>query len=223
MGFKSNSRIFHSWRRHHYRWRASKFDLCSALMDIEHWGFLNIPHLLWHKSSVYNASIRGLVTLTPVGERLAVELSQSVFTAYGFKHPTFRLRDQRSNWLRHSSENILIGTKNREQNTCKFTVSPCPCNFPCNRVFIYKYAFYFYINNLSVEFSLHHRRCVHLVTWYLTSIGTARMALISDAFGYHPSFEFFSEHYCWLVRTVSETSKFRNWIVAAAIWLKYCR
>ena len=25
------------WRRHHYRWRAAKFDLCSALVAIEQW------------------------------------------------------------------------------------------------------------------------------------------------------------------------------------------
>ena len=36
------------WRRHHYRWRASYFDLYSALMVIEQWGFLSVPHLLWH-------------------------------------------------------------------------------------------------------------------------------------------------------------------------------
>ena len=30
------------------RWRAANFDLCSALMAIELWGFFNVPHLLWH-------------------------------------------------------------------------------------------------------------------------------------------------------------------------------
>ena len=28
------------WRRHHYRWKVSNFDLCSALVTIEQWGFL---------------------------------------------------------------------------------------------------------------------------------------------------------------------------------------
>ena len=26
---------YYIWRRHHYRWRAANFDLCSVLMDIE--------------------------------------------------------------------------------------------------------------------------------------------------------------------------------------------
>ena len=42
------------WRRHHCRWRAANFDLCSALMAIEQWWFFSVPHLLWHGASVYN-------------------------------------------------------------------------------------------------------------------------------------------------------------------------
>ena len=34
------------WRRHHCRWSASNFDLCSALMTVEQWGFYSVPHLL---------------------------------------------------------------------------------------------------------------------------------------------------------------------------------
>ena len=34
-------------RCQHYRWRAANFDLCSALMAIERWGFFRVPHLLW--------------------------------------------------------------------------------------------------------------------------------------------------------------------------------
>ena len=34
------------WRRHHYRWRAANFDICSALMAIKQWGFISVPHLL---------------------------------------------------------------------------------------------------------------------------------------------------------------------------------
>ena len=58
------------WRRHHCRWRAANFNLCLALMAIEQWGFLGVPHLLWHGASVYNCYLRRSVTLT----RLAVEL-----------------------------------------------------------------------------------------------------------------------------------------------------
>ena len=43
------------WRRHHCRWRVLNFDLCSALMAIEHWWFLSVQHLLWH---VYMSSSR---------------------------------------------------------------------------------------------------------------------------------------------------------------------
>ena len=68
------------WRRHHCRWRAA--DLCSALMAIEGWGFFNVPHPVRHGPTVYNGHLRGLVTLTPIAERLAVELSLPVFTTW---------------------------------------------------------------------------------------------------------------------------------------------
>ena len=38
-------------------WRAANFDLCSALMAIEQWGFFCVPHLLWHGASVYKIKI----------------------------------------------------------------------------------------------------------------------------------------------------------------------
>ena len=63
------------WRRHHYLWRALNFDLCSALMAIDQWGFFSVPHLLWHGASIYIGHLRTPVTLTPIAERLAVDLS----------------------------------------------------------------------------------------------------------------------------------------------------
>ena len=39
------------WRRHHCRWRTANFDIYSALMTIEQWGFFIVPHLVWHGSS----------------------------------------------------------------------------------------------------------------------------------------------------------------------------
>ena len=75
------------WRRHHCRWRAVNFDLRSALMAIEQWGFSNVPHLLRHGPTVYNGHRRGPVTLTPVAERLAVELSLPVFYDLGLSRP----------------------------------------------------------------------------------------------------------------------------------------
>ena len=78
----SHSRNFSIiWRRHHCRWRAANFDLCSALMAIEQWGFFNVPYLLWHGPTVYNGHLRGPVSLTPVAERLGVKLSLPVCTS----------------------------------------------------------------------------------------------------------------------------------------------
>ena len=42
--------------------RAANFDLCSALMAIEQWGFFSMPHLLWHGASVYNGHLLRPVT-----------------------------------------------------------------------------------------------------------------------------------------------------------------
>ena len=60
-GLTFNSTIFHSFG-HLCRWRAANFDLCSALMAIEQWGFFSVSHLLWHGSSVYNGHLRGPMT-----------------------------------------------------------------------------------------------------------------------------------------------------------------
>ena len=63
------------WRRHYYRWRTANCDLCSAIMTIEQWWF-------FLETSVYSGHILGPVTLTPIAERLAVDLSLPVFTTY---------------------------------------------------------------------------------------------------------------------------------------------
>ena len=63
-----------------YRWKAANFDLCSALIAIEQWGFFSVPHLLWYGASVYNGDFQGPVTLAPIAERIAVEMSLPVFT-----------------------------------------------------------------------------------------------------------------------------------------------
>ena len=68
------------WRRHHCRWRASNFDLCSAIMAIEQWGFFSVLHLLWHGASVYNGHLQGPLKYTHIAKRLAVELSLPVLT-----------------------------------------------------------------------------------------------------------------------------------------------
>ena len=52
--FRSTREFLYIWRRHHYWWRAANFDICSALMAIEQWGFFSVPHLLWQGASVCN-------------------------------------------------------------------------------------------------------------------------------------------------------------------------
>ena len=77
--------------------KAANVDLCLALMSIELWGFFSVPRLLWHETSDLNGHLRGPVTLTPIAERLAMELSLLAFydlclSWLGFEHPTFHLR-----------------------------------------------------------------------------------------------------------------------------------
>ena len=59
---------------------SANFNLCSALKAIEQLGCFSVPSLLWHETSVYNGNLRGHVTLTPIAERLAVDLSITAFT-----------------------------------------------------------------------------------------------------------------------------------------------
>ena len=62
----------------------------------------NMPHPLWHRSSIYDGHLQGPVTLAPVADRLAVELSLPVFNysvrsvATGNRTPTcedFRFKE----------------------------------------------------------------------------------------------------------------------------------
>ena len=54
-----------------------------------HWalGFFNVPPLIWHGASVYNSHLRGPVTLSPITERLAVELSYLVCRGWDSNKP----------------------------------------------------------------------------------------------------------------------------------------
>ena len=69
--FSSHSRIFHSFEDVTIPGEGLQIltYICSASMAIEHWGFLIVPHLLWHGASVYNGHLRGPVILTPIAER----------------------------------------------------------------------------------------------------------------------------------------------------------
>ena len=53
-------------RKFHYKlWRAANFDLCLALLVIERWGFLSVPHLLWYGTYVYNGHLQWHSNLLP--------------------------------------------------------------------------------------------------------------------------------------------------------------
>ena len=79
------------WRRPHYVWRATNFDLCSALMSIERWGF-HKPATPTVTRGILNDNLRGPVTLTPVAERFAVGLSLPVFTTGNWRSNLLRAR-----------------------------------------------------------------------------------------------------------------------------------
>ena len=89
-------------RRYHCRWRAAYFELRSALMASEQWGFFNVPYLLWHGASIYNGHLRRSVdthTYCQAFSRRAVntcfyDLGMSLL---GFEHPTFCLGGKRFN------------------------------------------------------------------------------------------------------------------------------
>ena len=70
------------WKRQHYQWRASNFNLYSELIGIEHGVFFSEPHLLWYGTFVYDRHLWETMTLTPVAERLLMGLSLPFFTTY---------------------------------------------------------------------------------------------------------------------------------------------
>jgi hypothetical protein len=50
--------ISHIWRRHHCRWRATKF-MPMLGAQVEQGRIFIVPHLLWHGSSVFPVSSEG--------------------------------------------------------------------------------------------------------------------------------------------------------------------
>ena len=100
------------WRRHHYHWMGTNFDQYSALMAIKQWGFLSLPHLMWRGISVYNGHLRGPVTPTPFcsafsSGAVTICFNEVFLSRSGFEHPIFRMRGERSTWLRHRRSFIL--------------------------------------------------------------------------------------------------------------------
>ena len=102
------------WKRHHYRWRIANFDLCSALIAIEQWGFFSVPHLLWQGASVYHGLLRGPVIHTYCRAFSTGAVTTRFYdlglSRLGFEHQTFCLRDQRSNPLHHRRGLFSSGT-----------------------------------------------------------------------------------------------------------------
>ena len=80
------------------RWRVANFDLCSALMIIEQWGFLNMPHQLRHGPTLYNHLWSSLRTrdahlLPSICHYLFLRLRR---VATGDRTPISRMRGERS-------------------------------------------------------------------------------------------------------------------------------
>ena len=71
----------HIWKRHYRRWRATNFDLCSALMAIEQWGFFSVPHIYCDTGHPFKMVISEDPWHShPFAERLAMKLSLPVPT-----------------------------------------------------------------------------------------------------------------------------------------------
>ena len=102
--FSSHSRVFTHMETSQLPVKGCKIWPCSALMGIEQWGFLSVPHLLWHGASVYNGpKTRDTHTYCRAFSNEAVTIC---FYDLGlswlrFEHPTFNLRGERSYPLRH--------------------------------------------------------------------------------------------------------------------------
>ena len=92
------------WIHHNCRWRVVNFDLYPALMAIEQLGFFSVPHLLWHGASVYDGYLRRPVThhCRAIGSgAVTICFNDLGLSRLGFEHPTFRMRGERCNPLRH--------------------------------------------------------------------------------------------------------------------------
>ena len=120
-GDKSQS--WHTYLSRQNRAWHSQSHCQTALMAIEQWWFLSVPHLQWHEASVYNGHLWGPVTLTPDAERLAAELSLPDFTTsklqLGFEHPfvTFSMRGERSNRLPHRGGHECFGRDHKSMHS----------------------------------------------------------------------------------------------------------
>ena len=72
----------------------------SMLGTHGHWA-LNVPYLLWHWPTLYNCHLWGPVTLTPVAERLEIELSKPIYTTRVCRYQGSNPDIQHARWPFH--------------------------------------------------------------------------------------------------------------------------
>ena len=99
---------------HMEKWRTANFDLCSVIIAIEQWGFfsVHVPQTVKRGIRIYCSSPKARDTHT----YCRALSSGAVTTCFkdwglsrlGFKHPTFRLRGEYSNQLRHRGGLYLV-------------------------------------------------------------------------------------------------------------------
>ena len=91
--------------------KATNFDLCSALMAIEQWGFFSMPHILW---PVNNGHLRGHshIFQSVLHEAAFTWFNDLGLSRVGFEHPSLRLPGEHSNRLRHRRANRRYITNN---------------------------------------------------------------------------------------------------------------
>ena len=114
------------WRRHHYRWRTSNFDLYLAFMVIEQWGFY--IDKLWHCDKWY--PIRMVISEDRDTHTCCRAFGSGAVTTcfydlglsrLGFEHLTFYIRGERSNWLRHRGG---VSFEDAQECNCKNMTTP---------------------------------------------------------------------------------------------------
>ena len=68
-----------------------------------------MPHPLLNGAFFYNGHLQGPVTLTPITEHLAVELSPAVLhIMFCFEHHTFRMKSETNSATAAASINLML-------------------------------------------------------------------------------------------------------------------
>ena len=92
--------------------KGANFVLYSALMAIEQWVFWRVTTTVTRDNRSNNSHLRENVTFTRVVARLAVERRYLFYdlgqSRLGFKHSTFRMRSERSNFCATARRSYLF-------------------------------------------------------------------------------------------------------------------